>query len=350
MSDDKYLRSIEDLEKLACNWWPIEVRKEAQKMSILQYLLDTQERFISILKLANKKKPEKIFELLKASSFDYHLFLKHLILLTDLGAEQLQRINKVFDSLFPDHKLVYKQGRKEESYLFSALPTKGALNNKKLKIDTLEHLKSSSYNEALCKDLIMMLIFGASSTNRQVKSVLYKCNCNEYLGDDTKIEDFVRKNYIRVSRIIAGKESNDLGNKAQEYAMNYLSKKLGDGYRLQSNGKLPDVSENDGKTWATFDILVDRIDDTSKYKPYIAVEVSFQETSNSVVERKSKLARNRFVQVSGRRSFVAYILDGIGNFSRAAAIRTLCENSHCTVAYTPEEFDVLAEFIRKKLG
>ena len=132
--------------------------------------------------------------------------------------------------------------------------------------------------------------------------------------------------------------------------MNYLSKKLGDGYRLQSNGKLPDVSENDGKTWATFDILVDRIDDTSKYKPYIAVEVSFQETSNSVVERKSKLARNRFVQVSGRRSFVAYILDGIGNFSRAAAIRTLCENSHCTVAYTPEEFDVLAEFIRKKLG
>ena len=61
MSDDKYLRSINDLEDLACNWWPIEVRAEAQKMSILQYLLDTQERFISILKLADKNNPEKIY-------------------------------------------------------------------------------------------------------------------------------------------------------------------------------------------------------------------------------------------------------------------------------------------------
>lgn len=350
MSDDKYLRSIEELEALACNWWPIEVREEAMKMSILQYLLDTQEKFISILQLADKNKPEKIFELLEASSVEYHLFLKHLILLTDLGAEQLQRINKAFKSLFPDGKLKYKLGNKEHNYVFKTLPCKGSLNNKKIKIDTLGHLQASSYNKDLCQDIIMMLIYGAHSTERNVRYVLYKCTCSDYLGDKALIEDFVRKNYIRVSKIIAGKSANDLGNKAQEYALNYLEKKLGDEYRLQSNGKLPDVSEDDGKNWATFDILVDRKDDNSKYKSYVAIEVSFQETSNSVVERKAKLARNRFVQVSGRRSYVAYILDGIGNFSRAAAVRTLCDNSHCTVAYTLEEFDVLADFIREKLG
>ena len=319
-------------------------------MSILQYLLDTQEKFISILKLADKKKPNKLFALLDASSIDYHLFMKHLVLLTDLGAEQLQRINKDFEDLFPENKLVYKLGRKEYTYLFTKLPTKGKLDNKKMKIDTLEHLQGAVCDKALCKDVIMLLIYGASSTRARTRAILYKCNSSDYLGNDSRIEDFVRKNYIRVSKIIAGKVSNDLGNIAQIYALKYLSKCLGPNYQLQSNGKLPDVSENDGKSWATFDILIDRIGDHSRYKPYVGVEVSFQETSNSVVERKSTIAHNRFVQVVSKRCYVAYIIDGIGNFSRPSAVKTLCENSHCTVAYTPEEFEVLAEFIREKLG
>ncbi len=350
MSDDKYLRSIEELEELACNWWPAEVRAEAQKMSILQYLLDTQEKFISILKLADKNKPEKLFDLLDASSFSLHLFLKHLILLTDLGAEQLQRINKDFDDLFPEKQLRYRLKNKEIIYNFTKLPTRGKLDNKKMKIDTLEHLQGTVYDRDLCKDVIMLLCFGASSTRARTRAILYKCNSSDYLGDDTLIEDYVRKNYIRVSKIIAGKVSNDLGNIAQLYALKYLSQCLGSNYHLQSNGKLPDVSENDGKSWATFDILVDRIDDTSRHKKYVGVEVSFQETSNSVVERKSTIAHNRFVQVVTKRCFVAYIIDGIGNFSRPSAVKTLCENSHCNVAYTPEEFEVLADFIREKLG
>ena len=350
MSDDKYLRSIEELEELACNWWPAEVREEAQKMSILQYLLDTQEKFISILKLADKGKPEKLLALLEASSMEYHVFLKHLVLLTDLGAEQLQRINKDFADLFPENKLVYRLANKEFTYSFAKLPTRGKLDNKKMKIDTLEHLQGTVCDKVLCTDVIMLLIYGASSTRARTRAILYKCNSSDYLGNDAKIEDYVRKNYIRVSKIIAGKVSNDLGNIAQVYALKYLSKCLGSNYRLQSNGKLPDVSENDGKTWATFDILVDRIDDNSRYKPYVGVEVSFQETSNSVVERKSTIAHNRFVQVVSKRCYVAYIIDGIGNFSRASAVKTLCDNSHCTVAYTPEEFGVLADFIREKLG
>ena len=32
MNDDKYLRTIKDLEKVGCKWWPKEVRDEAQKV------------------------------------------------------------------------------------------------------------------------------------------------------------------------------------------------------------------------------------------------------------------------------------------------------------------------------
>ena len=53
---------------------------------------------------------------------------------------------------------------------------------------------------------------------------------------------------------------------------------------------------------------------------------------------------------NNKRCFVAYIIDGVGNFSRPAAMNDMCNNSHCNVAYTPSEFDLLIEFIKEKIG
>ena len=71
MNDDRYIRSVKELEKVGCKWWPKDVRDEAMKVSILQYLLDSQEKFISLLTLADKNKPDKLFNLLDASDFQY---------------------------------------------------------------------------------------------------------------------------------------------------------------------------------------------------------------------------------------------------------------------------------------
>ena len=96
MNEDRYERTIDELEPRACKWWPKEVRDEAQEISVLQTLLDSQERFISILKLADKHNPSNLFELIDAARFSYSLFLKHLVVLTDFGSEPLQRVNKDF--------------------------------------------------------------------------------------------------------------------------------------------------------------------------------------------------------------------------------------------------------------
>lgn len=349
MSDDKYLRSIKDLEKVGCKWWPKEVRDDAFKVSILQYLLDTQEKFISLLTLADKNKPEKLFSLLDASDFEYHLFLKHLILLTDVGSEPIQRINSSFKEIFPNGKLEYKLGRTELSVSFTSLPIKGIPNNNKMQIDTIENLQASCKNRGLCKDLIMLLIYGAASTLPRTRAILYKCNAFEYLGQEERIKQYVRENYIRVSRIIAGKTATDLGNVAQTYALNYLAQGLGDNYNLVNNGTIPGVKLDDDKE-ATFDIVVDRKDDNSRIKKYVGIEVSFQETSNSVAERKGREAQARFQNTNNKRCYVAYIIDGAGNFSRPSAMNDMCNNSHCNVAYTPSEFDLLIEFIKEKIG
>ena len=348
MNDNRFLRSIKELEEVGCKWWPKEVRDEAMKVSILQYLLDTQEKFISLLTLADSKKPEKLFSLLDASDFEYHLFLKHIVLLTDVGSEPIQRINTSFKDIFPNKELVYKLGRKEYKYTFTVLPIKGKPDNEKMQIDTMENLQASCKNKALCKDLIMMLIYGSASTTQLSRDILFKCNAHEYLGDEDKIKKIVRENYIRVSRIMQGKIATDLGNYAQIYVLNYLSKHLGDKYNLVNNGTIPGVKLDDDKE-ATFDIVVDRKDDNGKIKRYVGIEVSFQETSNSVAERKGREAQARFRNTNNRRSYVAYIIDGAGNFSRPAAMNDMCNNSHCNVAYTHSEFDLLIEFIKEKL-
>lgn len=125
---------------------------------------------------------------------------------------------------------------------------------------------------------------------------------------------------------------------------------MGDNYNVKNNGTIPGVTQNDGVTLTSFDVVVDRKNDTSRHKKYVAVEVTFQETTNSTIERKGGQARDRFEKITSTRNFIAYIIDGAGNFSRTSAVRVLCDNSHCTVAYTPEEFNLLLEFIREKIG
>lgn len=205
MNEDKYERTIDELEVHACKWWPKEVRDEALEVSVLQILLDTQERFISIMKLADKHNTSSLFDLIDAANFSYSLFLKHLVVLADFGSEPLQRINKDAKELFPNKTLSFDLGKGVIEYKFASLPIKGVLNNKRMKIDSVENLSIGTPNKSLCKDIIMMLLYGASSTNARTRAVLFKCRFSEFLGDDAKIEEFVRQNYIRVSRIISGK-------------------------------------------------------------------------------------------------------------------------------------------------
>lgn len=349
MNDDKYFRSVKELEQVGCKWWPKEVRDEAMKVSILQYLLDTQEEFISLLTLADNTNPDKLFKLLEASDFEYHLFLKHLMVLTDVGSEPIQRLNSSFKEVFPGKKLEYEISGKKYSYSFTSLPLQSKPTNARMQISTIKNLQKPCKDKKLCKDLIILLIYGASAISSKTRAILYKCRAYEYLGQKDKIKQYVCENYIRVSRIIAGKTATDLGNVAQVYALRYLSEHLGSNYNLVNNGTIPGVKLDDDKE-ATFDIVVSRNDDDGRIKKYVGIEVSFQETSNSVAERKGREAQARFRNTNNKRCFVAYIIDGVGNFSRPSAMKDMCDNSHCNVAYTPSEFDLLIEFIKEKIG
>jgi len=134
-----------------------------------------------------------------------------------------------------------------------------------------------------------------------------------------------------------------MGRLAQDHVVELLRDNLGHDYTITSPGFIEGITQTGGRTLISFDIVVKRNNRA------VAIEVSFQVTTNSVIERKGGQANSRFLAIELTGNYIAYIIDGAGNFQRRSAVSTICENSHCTVAYTESEMQILINFIRDVL-
>lgn len=232
---------------------------------------------------------------------------------------------------------IFKQ--KEHKYQFQVLPVAG-LSNAKLKIDGVAIVQPKEL-DSLMRDMIMILMFGGLSTAADLAS-LERCDLGSLLGKPEEIDRYVKERYIHVSRITTGAGANSLGQIAQIYVAEFLRSKLDGSYSVKSNGKVT-LNSYDSNTGMPFDVVVER------NGKIVGIEVSFQVTSNSVIERKASSAEDRKSQMGRAGHFVAYVLDGAGNFSRGSAISTICQSSDCTVAYSDSELETLVDFIKGKL-
>jgi hypothetical protein len=315
---------------------------EAAEISVIPKLLETQDKFISILKLSGKD-PEKIFDVIEAGDLPANIFLKHLVVLADYGGEPLKRLGKEFKNIFPEinGKRIFEfsfKGKKNK-YYFKALPV-NSLSNTKLSIDGSSIIREKKLDD-LTKDIIMLMLYGGASDVSD-QAGLERCEIGGLLGNPIAIDTYVKQKYICVSRITTGASANSLGQIAQIYVANYLSSHLDNTYTVQSNGKIK-LNTYDSKFGMPFDVVVKR------GHIQIGIEVSFQVTSNSVIERKAALAEDRLNQMRKAGYYIAYVLDGAGNFSRTSALTTLCQSSDCTVAYSDSELNTLLDFIKGKL-
>lgn len=339
----EYVRTVAELETRAVLWWPPFLSSKESNASIIPTLLKTQGEFISLLKLSGKT-PFTIFDVSESAGMSGNLLLKHLAVLCDVGGEMFMRINQQFKSLFPKDtetgKYYFRFVRKEQEYRydFNELPLRTRLNNAHLGIDG-EHLLNEGPLSPLQKDVVTILLFGSTCTEQKTAEMLSKCEVGSLLGSSNEIDTFVDQRYIWVSRITGGAQANTLGQNAQSYVVVTLKEKLGSEFTVESNGNIDVGSER-----IPFDIVV------TKGEKSVGVEVSFQVTTNSTIERKANEAVNRFNLMHNAGHWLAYIIDGAGNFQRRSALTKICSHSDCTVAYTNEELDVLIRFIRGVLN
>lgn len=228
---------------------------------------------------------------------------------------------------------------KKYKYVFEELPKKG-LNNKKLDIDG-EGLAIERDLDGLIRDMIAILLF-ASTSDVSDQAGLESCEIGTLLGNESELKNFVKQRYIIVSRITGGATANSLGQLAQTEIVDFLLTDLGKDFKVVRNGHI-NLKGYKNKGGMPFDIVV------SKNKKAVGIEVSFQVTTNSTIERKAGQAADRHNLMHKGGYKIAYVLDGAGNFQRSSALTTICNNSDCTIAYTVKEFKVLANWIKSEL-
>ena len=337
-----YRRSIESLQEKAILWWPKNLNDANQSISIVPKLLETQDDFLRILSLA-KNSPYQIFDLLEATKFPANLFLKHLCVLADYGGEPIQRLGRAFPSLFQVKENLFAMdffwNAQNYNYIFQELPKRG-LGNKKLFLDGLGLRKSISLSN-IYRDMIVILMFGSTS-NCQEEAGLSSCNIGTLLGKSELLEMYVKQRYIIVSRITGGARSNALGQYAQQEIVAYLQQHLPSDYTIVSNGNIF-LEGYEKERGMPFDIVVKHGENI------VGIEVSFQVTTNSVIERKAGQSADRMKLMHEDGYHIAYVLDGAGNFQRSSAVSNICKHSDCTVAYSPEEFRVLVNWLQEIL-
>lgn len=340
----KYNRNITELKTKATLWWPEDIREKNAKANIIPLLIQSQEAFISILNLC-KKDPFKVFELVRVSEFAGNLFLKHLAVLADYGGEKIQRLGREFEDIFPINEngkfyFDFFWNEKEYRYIFKSFPIKN-MGNKKFKIDGKGLIKDIPLDEKT-EDLIAIMLYGSTSEYSQ-QAGLYLCEIGTLIGEEENLKKYIRQRYISVSKITGGATSNTLGQFAQSEVVDFLKNEFQDSYKIIRNGYIH-LKGYDKAGGMPFDIVV------SKNDKQIGIEISFQVTTNSTIERKSGQAVDRFILMHKNGYKIGYVLDGAGNFQRSSALKTICDNSDCTVAYTTNEFKVLANWIKEELG
>lgn len=331
------MRNLEELEKNALKFWPDHIAERERNSSIIPKLIETQDKFISLLNIADSSPVAWKATLKTTSSLSANLFLKHLLVLSDIGGEKLMRFKKELPKIFTEQKMDYMWIGKQYSYDFQTLNGGRNWNNAQLKVDGNGLAKAYEMSK-LMEDVIMLILYGSTSLAFGLPvEIIEKCMIGSIIGHKDELNSFVKQRYIWVSRITGGATSNSMGNLAQQYVVEYLKLKLPNWDF--SRKTVPSITQND-RTLTSFDIVA-----TSPTNKYCAIEASFQVTTNSVIERKAGQAQARIQQLHALGHRIAYIIDGAGNFQRQSALKTLCQNSDCTVTYKDSELDLLADFL-----
>ncbi|MCL2721436.1 MAG: hypothetical protein FWD47_08875 [Treponema sp.] len=214
------MRDVEDLANNSYKFWPENIANLEREISIIPKLLHTQEKFISLLKIANAN-PFSWKPALQTSTFSANIFLKHLMVLSDIGGERLKRLKKEMSIFFPSHSIKFLWNESEYTYCFQTITDKKNWDNTTLRVDG-KGLSSEIGLLPVMEDVINLILYGGQAIEGNLPiEIMEKCIIGGLIGKDDELERFVKQRYIWVSRITGGATSNSLGNIAQSYAINY---------------------------------------------------------------------------------------------------------------------------------
>lgn len=341
---NQYARTPSELRQSAVMFWPRELMQREAAASIIPLLIETQDKFISLLDVSDAAPDAWKTTLGSSKGLSPNLFLKHLMVLSDISGERLKRLN--FPVIFPQGVMDYIWQQKKYIYRFKAITKGVVVSNPSLFADGPGLIVSHPLTPKM-EDIIMLILHGQASIDVEGAQdnlpieVRDKCLIGSLIGKSDELKKFVKERYIWVSRITGGATANAMGQMAQNYVLETLKDALPN-WDIHRDRTIPGISHNQGVTETNFDVVA-----RSPRDKYAAIEVCFQVTTNSVIERKAGQAEARANMLRSAGYRIAYVIDGAGNFERSSALQTICANSDCTVAFSSDEIQHLAEFLKE---
>jgi hypothetical protein len=335
----RFAKTYDDLKSRAVIFWPQDLADTEQAESVIPRLIETQDKFISVLHVADSSPTCWREVLAKTRGLPGNPFLKHLMVLADLGAEQLKRFRTELPKVFTNGLMEYVWNASTYTHEFRSFKPSHNWDNKSLGTDGAGLHNPAPLSDSM-EDVAMLLLFGAGVTEPGVPGVVAeRCVIGNLLGRKAELDVFVRQRYIWVSRITGGATANAMGHLAQKYVKERLQSLLLDWDF--SKRSIPGISQNAGRTDIGFDMIAE-----SPQGEFCAIKCSSQVTTNSTIERKAGQAQARQRLLHGFRHHIAYVIDGAGNFERRSALATICQYSDCTVTFRHDEIERLASFLQ----
>ena len=331
-------------------WWPREVRERAT--SPADPLRESLSRFLEVLSQSSfGESPKDILTRAKKSKLHPNIFLKHSCVLADFGGETIQRVSGAGAPFFltntQGYGFLYLVAGSEAWLSFSEIGQR-RLSNGNLHLETKNLFAPTDLIlEGMC-DITGWLYYGRSAKDHNILGLaedLLDIDLGQLLGKPIpEIERLITGRYLDVSRQTQGSNSNQNGQILQDLVKESLEKTLGKQFKVERNGKIEINGEED-----SFDVVVTRdpaIDGRS-----VGIEVAFQVTTNSVIERKSRQAEGWKEKLAPDGHALAFLVDGAGNlFERAAAVGRICNSVDCVVTFSETGLEALADFVRKSLA
>ncbi len=332
--------TVEALCKRACMFWPDSLGFRERETSVIPRLIETQEKFIGLLYVADASPEGWQNALSMTTGMPPNLFLKHLMVLSDISGELLKRLRNAVGRVCTRSPMQFIWNGHPHEYRFGSLGARSTWSNHELGVDGRGLSRALPLTNSMA-DVGMLILHGATALNKGMpQEALEKCTIGALVGRKADLDRFVRQRYIWVSRITGGAQANKMGQLAQTYVKERLRDMLPDWDFDRKT--IPGVSQTGGRTDMSFDMVA-----KAPNGRCCAIEVTFQVTTNSVIERKAGQAADRqnFLHRVGHR--VAYVVDGAGNFDRRSALTAILEHSDFTVTFRDDEIDKLAGFLQK---
>lgn len=181
------MRDIIDLENNALKFWPSDLADKEKDSSIIPKLIETQDKFISLLNISDATPFSWKDTLTSSKSLSGNLFLKHLIVLSDVGGEKLMRFKKELPNILGE-EMNFTWERNNYKYKFQTISEKSIWNNKNLSVDG-EGLMESMELSQMMEDICMLLLFGGTIANDNLPSdITEKCIIGTMLGKTDELK------------------------------------------------------------------------------------------------------------------------------------------------------------------